>query len=288
MLPGELCFPLKESIMLNTIHSINIILPFLYLTTFGVYFYDFVKDDSKVYNAKRVFLFITLFIHVLYLLLRLVEFNHPPITNKFEIFTVLAFCLAFSYFLLELLSDIRGTGSFIILFSLVFQLVSTIFIQDLFEVKEILRNRLLGIHVVSALGGYAGFTLAAVYGVLFFMLYKDLKLNKFGLIFKRLPSLEVLEKLNFYSVLIGFILLTISILIGIIWLPIAFPNISFFNPKLISVSIVWLVFFIGILAKLIAKLYGKKVIIFSLIGFVIAIVLEIISNVFAESFHSFY
>ena len=42
--------------------------------------------------------------------------------------------------LLELLTDIRGTGAFIILFSLVFQLVSSIFIQDLMEVKEVLKK----------------------------------------------------------------------------------------------------------------------------------------------------
>ncbi|MBK7105661.1 MAG: cytochrome c biogenesis protein CcsA [Ignavibacteriae bacterium] len=274
--------------MIDSVHSLNIILPIFYSLTFGIYLYNFIKDDSKVHNAKRIFLFITLLLHLLYLILRTIEFNHPPITNKFEIFTVLAFCLGFSYFLLELLTDIRGTGSFIILFSLIFQLISSIFIQDLIEVKEVLRNRLLGIHVVSALGGYAGFTIAAVHGLLFFLLYKEIKFNRYGLIFKRLPSLEILEKLNFYSVLIGFILLTISILIGFIWLPIAFPKISYVDPKLISVSIVWLVFGIGILTKLIAKWYGKKVILFSLIGFVIAILSLLASNVFAQTFHSFY
>jgi ABC-type uncharacterized transport system permease subunit len=274
--------------MTETIHAINFILPLLYFLTFGIYIYDFVKDESKLYNAKRVFLFVTLFIHVLYLLFRTIEFNHPPITNKFEIFTVLAFSLGFAYFLLELLTDIRGTGAFIILFSLIFQSVSTLFIQDLIEVKEILRSRLLGIHVMSALLGYSGFTIAAVHGVLFFLLYKEIKLSRFGLIFKRLPSLEILEKLNFYSVLIGFILLTISMLIGFIWLPSAFPDFSYSDPKLISVTVVWMVYFIGILSKLIAKLYGKRVIIFSLIGFVVAIISLLISNVFADTFHSFY
>ena len=274
--------------MVDTIHSLNFLLPVLYLVTFGIYLYDFIMEDSKVNNAKRVFLFLTLFLHVLYLILRTIEFNHPPITNKFEIFTVLAFSLGFAYFILELLTDIRGTGAFIILFSLIFQLISSIFIQDLIEVKEVLRNSLLGIHVMSALLGYSGFTIAAVHGVLFFLLYKEIKLNRYGLIFKRLPSLEILEKLNFYSVVIGFILLTISILIGFIWLPVAFPNISYVDPKLISVSIVWLVFGIGIAAKIFANLYGKKVIIFSLVGFSIAIISMLVSNVFAESFHSFY
>lgn len=274
--------------MLESIHTINVILPFLYLATFGIYLYNFIKDDRQVYNAKRVFLFITLFVHVLYLLLRSVEFNHPPITSKFEIFTILAFSLSFAYFLLELLTDIRGTGAFIILFSLIFQIVSSLFIQDLIEVKEVLRNRLLGIHVMSALLGYSGFTIAAVYGILFYLLYKDIKLNKYGLIFRRLPSLEILEKLNFYSVLIGFILLTFSMLVGFIWLPSAFPDFSYTDPKLISVTIVWVIFLVGIVLKLGAKLYGKKVIIFSLVGFLIAIISMLISTLYAKTFHSFY
>lgn len=273
--------------MLNTIHFSNGLLPLLYILTFGIYLYDFIKENDKVSNSKRVFLFITLFIHVLYLIFRTIEFNHPPITNKFEIFTVLAFCLSFAYFLLELVTDIRRTGAYIIIFSLIFQLISTIFIQDLIEVKEVLRNRLLGIHVISALLGYSGFIIAAVYGVLFFMLYKELKSNRFGLIFQRLPSLEILEKLNFYSVVIGFIMLSISIMIGFIWLPQAFPDFSYYDPKLISVCLVWFVYLIGILSKLIAKLYGKKVIIFSLVGLIFAIFSLILSNII-ESFHSFY
>jgi ABC-type uncharacterized transport system permease subunit len=274
--------------MISTIHFLNGLLPLLYISTFGIYLYDFTKENDKIANAKRVFLFITLFIHVLYLIFRTIEFNHPPITNKFEIFTVLAFSLGFAYFVLELLTDIRATGAFIILFSLIFQLISTIFIEDLIEVKEVLRNRLLGIHVISALLGYSGFIIAAVYGVLFFMLYKELKSNRFGLIFQRLPSLEILEKLNFYSVVIGFIMLSVSILIGFIWLPQAFPDFSYYDPKLISVSAVWFVYLIGILSKWIAKLYGKKVIIFSLVGFVVAIISLILSNIIKESFHSFY
>lgn len=274
--------------MIDTIHFLNSLLPIFYILTFLVYLHDFLKDESKVYNIKRVFLFITLSSHLLYLVFRTIEFNHPPITNKYEIFTVLAFSLSFAYFLLELLTDIRGTGVFIIFFSILFQIISSIFIEDLIEVKEILRNRLLGIHVISAILGYSGFTLAAVYGVLFFLLYKNIKLNKYGLLFTRLPNLELLEKLNFYSVLIGFILLTIAILIGFIWLPIAFPNISYIDPKLISVGIVWFIFGSGIIAKLTKKLFGKKVIMFSLVGFVVAIISLLITNIFKDSFHSFY
>ena len=274
--------------MISIIHFLNILLPVFYMGSFGSYYYDFMKEDRRFGNIKRLFIFITLFTHLFYILLRTNEFNHPPITNVFEIFTILAFSTTFAYFLLELITDINGTGLFIIIISLIFQLISTIFISDQIDVKEVLKSNLLGTHVISALLGYAGFTISAVYGFLYLNLYKNLKHNRFGLIFNRLPSLDVLEKLSFYSAIIGFVLLTIAIIIGIIWLPVAFPEISFTDPKLIGTTIVWLLYGTGILTKVFSKWRGKKLILFSITGFLIAILSTITTNFLAKSFHSFY
>jgi ABC-type uncharacterized transport system permease subunit len=246
------------------------------------------KGEKKFVNVKRLFIFITLFTHLVYLLLRTIAFDHPPITNVFEIFTVLAFSITFSYFVLELVTDIRGTGPFIIIISFVFQLISSLFIADQVDVREVLKNNLLGIHVINALLGYSGFTISAVYGFLYLILYKDLKHNRFGLIFNRLPNLEVLERLSFYSAVIGFILLTVSMIIGIIWLPKAFPGFSYLDPKLIGSGLVWILYFGGIVSKTIIKWRGKKLILLSITGFLIAIFSTIITNFLAKSFHSFY
>ncbi len=274
--------------MISAIHTINILLPIFYLLTLAVYFYDFIKGEKKLINVKRVFLFITLFLHLIYIVLRTVVFDHPPITNVFEIFTILAITISFSYFLVELVSDIRGTGPFIIVLSFIFQLISSLFIQDLVEVKDVLRSNLLGSHVISSLLGYSGFTISAVYGFLYLILYKDIKLNKFGLIFNRLPNLEVLERLSLYSALIGFIALTIGIVIGIIWLPMAYPKFSFLDPKLIGTGLVWLLYGIGIISKILGNWRGKRLVLLSISGFVVAIISTILSNFLAQSFHSFY
>lgn len=274
--------------MASTLQIINFLLPVFYLTTFSVYLFDFWAEKKLLINAKRIFLFLTLIIHLIYLLIRTIEFDHPPITSKFEIFSILAFSIAFSYFVLELLTDIRGTGSFIIFFALIFQIISSIFIEYNYIVPDVLRNRLLGLHVISALLGYSGITISAVYGLLFLILYKNLKSNTFGLVFNRLPNLELLEKLSFYSVLIGFVLLTIAIIIGIIWLPSAFPNFSYADPKLIGTAFVWLVYGAGIVSKLAANWYGKKFIVFSLSGFVLAMLSLLITSTYANTFHAFY
>lgn len=274
--------------MLSAIQISNILLPFLYLITIGVYLYNFLKGGKKTSDSKRLFLFLTLVFHTFYLIVRTIEFNHPPITNVFEIFTVLAFCIGFAYFILELLTDIRGTGVFILIISLLFQTLSSIFIKDLIEVKEVLRSNLLGIHVFHALLGYAGITISAVYGFLYLTLYKEIKSNQFGLIFDRLPNLEILERLSFSSAIIGFVALTIAMVIGIIWLPKAFPNFSYFDPKLVTTFIVWVMYGFGILLKTTGKWQGKKVIVLSIAGFLLTIFSTILTNFISRSFHSFY
>ena len=156
------------------------------------------------------------------------------------------------------------------------------------EVKDVLRSNLLGSHVISSLLGYSGFTISAVYGFLYLVLYKDIKLNRFGLIFNRLPNLEVLERLSLYSALIGFIALTIGIVIGIVWLPMAYPKFSFLDPKLIGTGLVWLLYGIGITSKVLGNWRGKRLVLLSISGFVVAIISTILSNFLSQSFHSFY
>ncbi|MBX3008846.1 MAG: cytochrome c biogenesis protein CcsA [Melioribacteraceae bacterium] len=274
--------------MLPAINIFNLLLPLLYSAVFGFYAFDFIKEKKRFKNFKRIVLFLTLIAHSLYLVFRTVEYNHTPITNKFEIFSIIACSIAFSYFILELFTDIRGTGAFILFFALVFQIISSLFVPDTYLVPEVLRDRLLGIHVISAILGYSGITISAVYGLLYLILYKNIKANRFGFFFERLPNLEVLEKLSYNSSVIGFILLTVAIGIGFIWLPSAFPDFSYYDPKLIGTIIVWLFYGLSFILKSSQRLLGKKLIYFTLTSYFIAILSLIVTNSLAKTFHSFY
>jgi ABC-type uncharacterized transport system permease subunit len=122
---------------------------------------------------------------------------------------------------------------------------------------------------------------------MYLLLYKNIKRNKFSTIFKRLPNLEILEQLNFFSIVIGFILLTIAIIIGFAWLPSAFKNFNYWDPKIISTMIVWLLYGIGIVLKSRKNIVGKRFAKFSLYGFIFSALSSLLTGTILSSFHDF-
>ena len=118
-------------------------------------------------------------------------------------------------------------------------------------------------------------------------MYNRIKAKNFGTYFNKLPSLESLEQMSFTSLLIGYCILTFSIIVGGIWLPFAFPKFAHLDPKLISTIFIWLVYTLGIAAKKFFKWYGKKVIYLSIIGFIVLIISMMVPFIFKSSFHNF-
>ena len=273
--------------MLQVLQIMSLWLLLLYFITFGSYLYDFFANKKFLHNGKRLFLFVTLLFHVIYLVERTIFLGHLPIVTQFEIFSLLAFAIGFTYFMLELLTDIRGTGVFILIFAFIFQMQATLFIQDDYSASSLLQNYPLGTHVITAILGFTAISIASAYALMYLLLYKNIKANKFSTIFKRLPNLEILEQLNFYAIIIGFVLLAIAIVIGLTWLPSAFPDFSYWDPKIISTIIVWLIYGVGIVLKSRKNIIGKRFAKFSLYGFIFSILSLLLTGTILNSFHDF-
>jgi HemX protein len=186
------------------------------------------------------------------------------------------------------MTKVKSTGYFVLVISFLFQLVSTLLIHELMIINPVLRNRLLGLHVTSALLGYSAFAISAVYGFLYIMLYHHIKSKRFGIIYDNLPNLENLERMATLAVLTGFVLLTVAIIVGVVWLPLAFQHFSYLDPKLVGTLVIWLMYGIGLLAKRSVGWQGRKIMVLSIVGFAVTILSLTIVNVFLSGFHNFY
>jgi ABC-type uncharacterized transport system permease subunit len=202
--------------------------------------------------------------------------------------TMLAACIAVAYSYIEMRTKTASTGFFILLLAFTFQAISSAFIKDLAEVDEVLRSNLLGLHVSSALLGYTAISLSAVYGFLFLLLYREIKSSQPGLIYSRLPTLETLEKMSRKSEVFGFFMLSIAIVAGLVWFPRAFPESSYWDPKLIVTLFIWLLYGGALLAKRALGWQGRKPVILSLVAFGFVILSMTVLNFYGSSFHGFY
>lgn len=270
------------------INLFEIILPLFYFCTIWVYAIAFFKSKKIAETVKTPLMYLTLTCHAVYIIIRTLEYNHPPITTIFEILSLIAFTVILTYAYIEIKTKNKSTGYFILIFPFIFQSISSLFIRELIQVPQVLRSYLLGFHVSSALIGYAAITISAVYGFLYLMLYHDIKSSHFTVVYKRLPNLEMLERMSFTGTLFGFILLTIAIVVGFIWLPKAIENFSYADPKLIGTMVVWFIYAIGLTAKKIIGWRGRRIMVLSLIGFAITILSMTIVNMFFSRFHKFY
>lgn len=274
--------------ILSVVDIFVVIVPVLYAIVVGMYAGSFFGSNPAFGKFKTSALFITLICHIFYIILRTAAFDHPPITTVFEIMTVLAACISTAYIYIEMKTKASNTGFFILLLAFVFQLVSSLYIKDLTEIVPILRSRLLGFHVTTALLGYTAISLSAAYGFLYLMLYHEIKSSRFGLIYNRLPNLEMLEKMSSKAEVFGFLMLTIAIVIGFVWLPRAFDNFSYFDPKLIGTMVIWVLYAISLSAKRALGWQGRKMMVVSLIAFGFVCLSMTVINVYLSGFHGFH
>jgi len=269
------------------ISAFEILLPFFYFSTTWAYAKAFFSNSKYGEYLKTPLLLTTLTVHALYILLRTVEFHHPPITSIFEIFSLIALTIILVYTYIEMRTKNSSTGYFILILPFFFQLVSSLFLKEVPEIPSILRSNLLGFHVTSALLGYAAITISAVYGFLYLMLYHDIKSSQFSVIYKRLPNLETLERMSFTATIFGFVLLTIAIIVGILWLPSIVNDVPYTDPKLLGTGAIWLLYGIGLTAKKMVGWQGRRMMVISMFGFAIAMFSMTIINMFFSGFHKF-
>jgi ABC-type transport system involved in cytochrome c biogenesis permease subunit len=202
--------------------------------------------------------------------------------------TLLAAAIAVAYTYIEWRTGTRSTGFFILILALAFQTASSLFLRDVVKIPEYLHSLVLGFHVSAALLGYTAISLSAVYGFLYLMLYHEIKSTKFGLIYNRLPNLEMLEAMSHKAEIFGFISLTIAIIIGVVWLPRVFKEFSYLDPKLVGTLAIWVMYAAGLSAKRRLGWQGRKMMIISLVAFGFVFLSMTVVNLYLSGFHSFH
>ena len=111
-------------------------------------------------------------------------------------------------------------------------------------------------------------------------------MDRFGLVFQRLPPLDVLAKMSLRAAVLGVVFLAVTIGIGILWASQSFPGF-YQDPKFILTVFVWMVYAIGISLHYGLGRGGRRTIYFSLVGFALIVLSVVAARLWLPSFHGF-
>ena len=271
--------------MQAAIALLNTLLPIGYAVVAMSYSIEFFRQDPFAKRVNVPLLGGLVGLHAVYLGLRMFLYQHIPLASFYEVLTSIAFALAVVYLIIETTLKDQRTGMFVLTFGFGFQTVASAFMTDTFEFPEVLRSPLFGVHTGAAVLGYTSFAVSAIYGVLYLLLYHDLKASRFGLVYQRLPSLDVLARMSLQAAVMGVVFLTTTISIGILWAAQKFPGFHS-DPKFVTTVIVWLVYVGAIASHYGLKWDGRRTIYVSLFGFVFMVLSMFLVQVL-PSFHGF-
>jgi ABC-type uncharacterized transport system permease subunit len=129
---------------------------------------------------------------------------------------------------------------------------------------------ILPLHIVVALAGIALFALGFGVAFMYLLLEREVKAKRLGAMFRRLPSLDLLDRLNYRLVVFGFVCLSITIVSGAFFVPASAAGGAFlFQPKQAFSLIAWGLVAAVVLLRHSVGWRGRKVAVATMAGFVL-------------------
>lgn len=262
------------------------LLPVFYGIALFNYILVFVTNDPVVRRLSRPVLLTAVILNLVYMLAYTVYFEHIPMVNIYQVLGAVGLAVAATYLWVESRTRTPHTGPFILAVVLVFQILNALFPKLDREVPEILQSKLFSVHVTAAVLGYSAFAVAAVYGLLYLLQYRVIRNKTFGLVFRRLPSLDILDRMNYYAATAGFILLTLAIMAGSLWSSNLYGAVKV-DPKVMVAVLTWVVYGGALIGRRFTSWRGPRMAYSSLIGFLVVLFSMFAVNLFLTKFHVF-
>ncbi len=179
-----------------------------------------------------------------------------------------------------------GTGIAVIL-----MIFSSVFLFTYEQTgQELTLQTWLVTHVGMIIISYILFTMAFISGLMFLIQDRMIRKKQTGSLMAVLPSLEMSETVSITALYIGFPLLTLGLLIGILGGEYIASELSqnwYRDPKVILSLITWGVYAVVIWLHKVLFVKGRKFAYMSVIGFILVLFTTFVSEFLWRGFHQF-
>lgn len=268
----------------------------VYVLALVAYALHFVRRTPAAGRAATTLLVAGAFVHTFIIGMQTMEAGHVPFAGTTQAISTFVWLLALAYLYTEVTTDERGLGVFVLAIIVALQAVPAARGAGVEPQSPVLEHPLFWTHVAALLGAYASFGLAAVIGVTYVLQFKEIKAKHLVFFFTRLPSLQALDVMNSRTVAIGWVLMTVGLGAGALWVTDALtmapedPRVqamSLADPKIFVALMTWAVYAFQLVARRTIGWHGRKAAYLSAVGFAIVLLNFVLVSYFLTDSHNF-
>lgn len=274
--------------------SVNILLFKITLLFYSVatvlYLVDVIRRKEKVGKTGKSARWILVggfVLHCATLVARYLEVGYTPVANLHESLSFFAWTLVGIFLLFDIRYRMTVLGAFSCPLAVILMLVGSTATTAMKELNPALDSWWFPVHVTLAFLGNAVFTVAFVVGVMYLLQERMLKSKKFSALYYRLPSLDVLDSINYKCLSFGFPLMTMGIISGAVWANSAWGGYWRWDPKETWALVTWFWYAALLHGRLTIGWRGRRAAIFAIIGFLCLLFTFLGVNLLLSDLHSF-
>jgi ABC-type uncharacterized transport system permease subunit len=219
------------------IQALSVFTPALYLVALVPHFMSLSGVGGERLARWRLgLLLLALAAHAGLFAARAVEAGGMPVLGAWEAISAVALAVGVLYAAVGWSTGQFGTGAVVLSVVFAAQLVSSA-VAPLESVPAPPRPApFYLLHVASILVASAALTLSGLHGLLYLLLFRNLRRHRIGPLLERLPSLETLVELTRRAAFVAFLLLLVGVNGGIWWAhQAAVPGFTYTDPGVLAV-----------------------------------------------------
>ena len=272
------------------------LLPLILYAAAGIaYAIHFARRDVTVGRTATTLLLLAVLSHTFVIGMQTMEVRHVPFANPSRAVSTFVWLLTLSYLYLELTTDERAMGVFILPIIIGLQLIPVLS-PGIENRDPVLDSPWFWVHVASLLFAYASFGLAGVLGLTYVLQFKEIKKKHLGYFYTRLPSLQILDRMNSRATTTGWAFLTLGLIVGVVWTLEARPQapentnlqeMSLQDPKILFAALTWVIYSFAVFAHRWMGWTGRRAAWLSAVGFVIVLLNLVAVSYLVRTSHTF-
>ncbi len=273
--------------MMRSIQALSVLLPVLYALCALLHGFAFAGQRSLRFDNLRRNLFrVALCVHLTLFVVRGIAIAQFPIDDLWTTVSAVAFSMAVSYGLVARITDHPGSGGVTLGLVFLAQLLASSLGSFEPHAHPGGMSAWAVSHVTMSTIAAAALVLSGVHGLLYILLFREMRGRKFGRWFSHLPDLDLLAKMTRRSALIGFIGLTVGLNVGIGLAHAEHaPGFNYHNPEVLLSLVLWVHFGVIAFSEKIRG-FGARRASYAAAGGLVAVLLSLFLVLLPHSFHS--